>query len=119
MMDFLENFNDLSTEKTFVSEEIKKNQPLAVIAYLLPIFFFLPTLSDKNSTYCKFHANQSLTWLIVCVAVCIVMKILGYIPVLGTICNLVLSLALLAILIVFIIGVIKDKAYRIPFIGNL
>ena len=119
MNDFLENFNDLSTEKTFVSTEVEKNKPLAIIAYILPFLFFLPILSDKDSDYCKFHSNQSLTWLIFLVVVAIVMKILGLIPVLGALCNLVLSLALLAMLIIYIIGVVNSKAYRLPIIGNL
>ena len=119
MMDFLENFNDINTEQTFNSIEVDKNKPLAVIAYLLPILFFLPILGDGNSTYCKFHANQSLTWLIVLVLLSIVRIILLFIPVLGVLCNIIIWLAILAVMIVYIIGAVKGKAYRMPLVGNL
>lgn len=119
MNDFLENFNDLNTEQTFNSPEVDKNKPLAIIAYILPILFFLPILGDSNSTYCKFHANQSLTWLIVLVVLSVVRIILAFIPVLGILCNIIIWLAIIAVLVVYIIGAAKGKAYRIPVVGSL
>ena len=119
MMDFLENFNDLNTEQTFNQSEVDKNRPLAIIAYILPILFFLPILGDKNSTYCKFHANQSLTWLIALVALSIARLILIFIPILGILCNIVIWLAIIAMLVVYIIGAVNGKAYRMPFVGKL
>lgn len=119
MDNFLEQFNDINTEQTFVPQEVEKNKPLAIIAYIIPILFFLPICGDKNSTYCKFHSNQCLTWLITLIVMSVVRVILAFIPVLGVILNLVIWLALLAVLIVFIIGAVKGKAYRIPVVGNL
>ena len=119
MDNFLEQFNDINTEHTFVPQEVEKNKPLAIIAYIIPILFFLPICGDKNSTYCKFHSNQCLTWLITLIVMSVVRVILAFIPVLGVILNLVIWLAILAVLIVFIIGAVKGKAYRIPVVGNL
>ena len=120
MDNFLEQFNDINTEQTFVQNEVEKHKALAILAYVFPFLCWLPTVAgDKNSTYCKFHGNQSLTWLITIFVVSIVRIILGKIPVLGLICNAVISLAVLAVLIVYIIGAYKGKAYRIPFIGSL
>ena len=119
MMDFLENFNDLNVEQTFVSTEVEKNKPLAIIAYLIPILFFLPILGDGNSTYCKFHANQSLGWLITLVVLSVVRILLAHIPVLGVLCNIVIWLAILAALVAYIIGSVKGKAYKMPLMGNL
>jgi uncharacterized membrane protein len=120
MDNFLEQFNDINTEQTFVQNQVEKHKALAILAYIFPFLCWLPTVAgDKNSTYCKFHGNQSLTWLITIFVVSIVRIILGKIPVLGLICNAVISLAVLAVLIVYIIGAYKGKAYRIPFIGSL
>ena len=120
MDNFLEQFNDINTEQTFVQNEVEKHKALAILAYIFPFLCWLPTVAgDKNSTYCKFHGNQSLTWLITIFVVNIVRIILGKIPVLGLICNAVISLAVLAVLNVYIIGAYKGKAYRIPFIGSL
>jgi len=49
----------------------------------------------------------------------IVRVILALIPILGVLLNLVITLALVAVLVVLIIGAAKGKAYRIPVVGNL
>lgn len=116
---FLENFNDINTEKTFTDAEVKKNSAVAAIAYLLPILFFLPICIDGNSTYCKFHANQSLTWLIVAVVLGIIFAILGIIPFFGVIFRILWPFVILGIDFVFIYGAIKGKAYKLPFVGSL
>ena len=118
--DFLENFNDINTENTFVDAEVKKNSAIAAIAYIVPILFFLPICIDGNSTYCKFHANQSLTWLIVLIILGFITFILGFIPFLGVLFSrLIYPLLVLGIDALFIYGSIKGKAYRFPFIGSL
>ena len=118
MNDFLEQFNDVNTEQTFASNEVEKHKVLAILSYLPPLFF-LPIIGDKNSTYCKFHANQSFTWFLLVIVVSIVRIILGFIPVLGTLLSLALSLLMIAIFVVYMIGAGKGKAYRLPFIGSL
>lgn len=116
---FLENFNDINIEKTFTEAEVKKNSAVAAIAYLVPILFFLPICIDGNSTYCKFHANQSLTWLIVLFILGIVFLILGMIPVLGVLFRLLWPFIALAVDLAFVYGSIKGKALKLPFVGSL
>ena len=117
---FLENFNDINTEKTFVPAEIEKNKVFPILAYLIPILFFLPICGDGNSTYCKFHANQSFTWLVCLLILGVIMLIVGFIPILGVlIARLIYPLLVLAIDAMFIYGSIKGKAYRLPLIGSL
>ena len=94
---FLENFNDINAEKTFVEADVKKHYLFAMIAYLIPILFFLPICMDGNSTYNKFHANQSLTWLIAAVVIGIIFAILGFIPLLGIIFRILWPLVYLGI----------------------
>ena len=116
---FLENFNDINTERTFAEAEVKKNSVIAIIAYLLPILFFLPVCIDSNSTYCKFHANQSLTWLIIAVILGIIFAILGLIPLFGVIFRILWPFVYLAIAFAYSYGAYKGKAYRFPFVGSL
>ena len=116
---FLENFNDINVEKTFTEAEVKKNSAIAAIAYLVPILFFLPICIDGNSNYCKFHANQSLTWLITVIVIGIIFTILGFIPILGGLFRVLWPLIVLAIDLAFVYGSIKGKALRIPFVGSL
>ena len=116
----LENFNDLDTERSFDEFDIKRSEVLAIIAYMIPILFFLPAVSNKDSLYCKFHSNQALTWFITLIVLGFAFKIVGLIPIIGFILsNILYPVAVLAIDAAFIIGSHKGKAYRIPFIGSL
>ena len=108
----------MNTEQTFVPNEVEKHKVLAILSYSPPLFF-LPIIGDKNSTYCKFHANQSFTWFLLVLVVSIVRIILAFIPVLGALLGYALSLLLVAIFVVYMIGAGKGKAYRLPFIGSL
>lgn len=119
-MKIIENFNDLDTERTFNDEDRQKNEVLAIIAYLVPVLFFLPWVNDKNSTYCRFHANQSLTWLIVMVVLGIAFKIVAFIPIIGAIlAYIIYPVFVLAVDVAFILGSHNGKAYKLPFIGEL
>ncbi|MBP5577968.1 MAG: hypothetical protein J6X56_00580 [Ruminococcus sp.] len=116
---FLENFNDINTEKTFAEADVKKHYAIAIIAYLLPFLFFLPICMDGNSTYNKFHANQSLTWLIVAIVLGVVFAILGLIPFFGVVFRILWPFVILGIDFVYGYGAYKGKAYRMPFVGSL
>lgn len=116
----LEHFNDLDTERTFNDNDISKNSIFAIFAYLLPFLFFLPYVSDNNSAYCKFHSNQSFLWLITLIILSILCFIIGVIPIVGFIVKrIIFPITILAIDLAFILGSIKGKAYRLPFIGSL
>ena len=116
----LENFNDLDTERSFDEADVKKSEVLAIIAYLIPILFFLPVVNNKNSAYCRFHSNQALAWFITLMVLGFVFKIVGIIPIIGTLLSCVVyPIVVLAIDAAFIIGSHKGKAYKLPFIGDL
>lgn len=119
MDSILENFNDKNAQSTFKQEDVQKNMVVAVIPYILPLLFFVPILVDKNSSFCRFHANQQLTWFITCILLGLIMFVIGLIPVLGMILNALIGLCTLAILIFYIIGTVKGMALRLPFIGNM
>ena len=118
--EILENFNDMNTERTFDSNEISKNSIFAILAYLIPILFFLPFITDKNSAYCKFHANESFLWLITLIVLGVVCGIIGLIPIIGFIVKrIAFPLIVLGIDFAMVYGSIKGKAYRLPFVGSL
>lgn len=119
MNEILEQFNDQNTQSTFTPEEVQKNNILAAVCYLVPILFFLPLLIDKNSSYCRFHANQALIWFVLDLILGVIIKVLGLIPILGAIINVIVSLAILAVAVCLMIGAYKGMAVRIPFIGSI
>ncbi|MCR4794735.1 MAG: hypothetical protein K5898_06135 [Ruminococcus sp.] len=116
----LEQFNDLDTERTFNDYDSNKSGVFAIFAYLLPILFFLPYVSDNNSAYCKFHSNQSFIWLLTVIVVGILCSILGLVPIIGFIAKRIFfPLFVLAVDLAFVVGSLKGKAYRLPFVGSL
>ncbi len=120
MANFMDNFNDNSEQSSFDAADVQKFKVQAILPYLIPILFFLPVVAgDKNSKFCKFHANQQLAWLIVGVVIGILMKVLSLIPVLGAICCSLLSLATLVLTVMLMISAYQGKAIRIPFVGSL
>ena len=119
MDEFLEKFNDRAAQDTFTEEDIRNHKILAVIGYIFPIIFFVLTLQNKESSYCRFHANQQLAWLITGIAAGVVSTILGFIPILGIIIKLVISLGTLAVMICLAVGASKDMALKLPIIGDM
>lgn len=121
MEKFIELFNDKNAQNSFDPNDVKttSNALVASLPYFLPILFFLPILINKQSAYCKFHANQQLTWLIVSVIIGVICGILGLIPVLGAIIGAVIGLAWLAVSFLLFYSAFKGNAVRIPFVGNM
>ncbi len=119
MNNFLGTFNDSSAQSTFSQEDISKNGVVGAIGYIIPILFFLPILMNKNSSYCKFHANQQLTWLIFGVVFGVVSAVLNLIPVVGAVITIILGIFFLAVAICLAYGAFKGMALRLPFIGDL
>jgi len=113
-----ETFNDPAAEESF-GPDSETYRVHAFVAYLIPILFFVPFITNKYSDYCKFHSNQCLAWMIGVFALNIIKTILAHIPVLGGILNLVITLAMLAAWIILLIGVWRGKALKIPFLGDL
>lgn len=115
----LDNFNDEKTACMFSYDEVQKNVVPAVLPYLFPILFFIPLIVDRNSAFCKFHANQQFTWFLVTAVVGIVKKIIGTVPLVGWLAVCLISIAELAVSVGLMYGASKGKALRLPFIGEL
>lgn len=94
-------------------EDIEKVKAVAAVAYLI---FFLPLLTNPESEYGKFHANQGLLLLITALAINIVG---GIIPILGWF--LILPLGFIFVLVLFIMGIVNavnGRKTRLPLIGG-
>lgn len=112
-------FNDQQIQSTFDPRDIEKYRVVAVLAYILPILFFLPIVMDSNSTYNKHNANQSLSWLLVCIVLGVVSAILGIIPFLGFVMNLLIDAAVIIVAILLAVFAYQGNAVKIPVIGDM
>lgn len=114
----LEQFNDKNAQNSFNPADVQKNNVVVMLGYIFPILFFLPICVDGKSNYCRFHANQQLTWFITSIILGIVMGIFVFIPILGMIVSMLISLVDILMIIFLAIGAYKGKAVRIPLVGN-
>jgi uncharacterized membrane protein len=111
---------------SFDTNDINQNKGVSVVAYI-PILFLIPLFGASNSPFAKFHANQGIILTIFAVAAgifeAIVNLVLGWIPIIGTIISvlvsLVLGLSVLGLMIYGIICTAQGNAKKLPFIGNL
>lgn len=115
----LDNFNDEKTASTFSPEDVQKNSVPVILGYLIPLLFFLPIVSDRNSLFCKFHANQQFTWFLLTAVLGVVKNIIKIFPIIGGIIGSVLGIAQLAVAVALMYGASQGKALKLPFIGDL
>ncbi len=99
MENLFTQFNDIEAQKEFSSQDLNKDGKFifSTIGYIIPILFFVPAVINNQSAFCRFHANQQLTWLIFCVVLGVVCSILRIIPFLGALVNGILGLVTLVI----------------------
>ena len=117
MSDFMDQFNDKQTQATFDSADIQKNKVVCILAYL-GILFFIPYLADKNSNFCKFHANQGFIFTLLCCILFVISKILNVISIIDGILNYLIFIAMLVAMILLMISASQGKAVKIPVIGD-
>jgi uncharacterized membrane protein len=84
-----------------------------VLGFITGILFLI---LEKENTYVRFHAMQST---IVFGALFIINIILGFIPVLGWILSLLLSLAALVLWIVLMLKAFQGEMYKVPYAGDI
>ncbi len=107
-------------------DDVEKNKMLATIAYLPPLLFLVPLLTAKESPFARYHANQAIVLTIALIPLSIVVSIaqliIGMIPVLGFLIDVVLSLGILGIYGFFaylgIMSAQKGVTKPLPFIGD-
>ena len=121
MENLFTQFNDIEAQKEFSSQDLNKDGKFifSTIGYIIPILFFVPAVINNQSAFCRFHANQQLTWLIFCIVLGVVCSILRIIPFIGALVNGILGFVTLVIGILLFIAALKGYAVRLPFIGNL
>lgn len=94
---------------------------LAYITFI-PAIIFLAMPPYNQSPYVRFHAWQSIFFNVACVALFIVLAILGRIPFLGLLViplMLLVDLGLLILWLVVVLKALNGTQFKIPIIGDL
>lgn len=101
--------------KSGQAEDVEQVKIMAALAYL-GILFFLPLVTNPESKFGKFHANQGLLLLI---ASLIINAVGTLIPVIGWF--LILPLGNIFLVVLFIMGLVNafgGQMKRLPLVGN-
>ena len=113
--------NEETKEEKELPTDVAEARTFAILGYILPFLFFLPLINDslKNVPYARFHANQQLILLIICLAAMFLHNILymGLMG-LGLLIIQVINLAILVLAIIGIINAYKGEMKELPFVGN-
>ncbi len=117
-MDFNSLFNFEDVTDQYDPAEIENSKALAILAYLISFLFFLPYVSNNQSQYAKFVSNQAFTIFVVGVAGGIVTRILGIIPILGSLIQIAFSLAFFALAILGVIDSASGRVRKLPVVGK-
>lgn len=117
---FNEINNTADTTASFDQNDINQNKVMAALSYF-GILVLIPIFAAKNSKFAQFHANQGLILCIISWGMSIINMIVGEIPVVGFIFNILSIAVSIATLILFIIGLVNvfsGKAKELPIIGK-
>lgn len=104
----------------FTTEDIARNRTWAGLGYLV---FFLPLIKCKNSPLGRHCANQGLLLWIVHALLSALFGVLGRIPLLGWLFDLVGGLCGLGLLVIGLLCMVQlmsnDRVCELPFIGHI
>ncbi len=102
----------------FDQSDVERNKSTVMVSAILQIFipflFFIPYVSNKESEYCRFYANQGL-WL--CIA-SVASWVVAVIPVIGAILAFVINVARLVFCIMTAIAANNGERKPIPYVGE-
>ncbi|MBO4412315.1 MAG: hypothetical protein J5794_09055 [Lachnospiraceae bacterium] len=93
---------------------------MGILAYLF-LLVLVPIFAAKESKWARFHANQGLVLAIIEGALYVTMAVLGWIPVLGWIVNIVCWLANIGCVVLAVLGIVaaaKGQAKDLPIISK-
>ncbi len=124
-MDFKAMFTDLKdTTEQFDKKEIENGKLMSVLSYI-SLLCLIPYFVEKDNKYVRYHAVQGLNLclfsIIYSVAFAVLSFILVFIPIIGWILLLLLSLVSYGFIALSIWGIVyacQDKAKEIPVINK-
>lgn len=125
-MDFKGMFTDLKDySKDYDQKDIESGKAMAIIFYI-GILCLIPYFAEKNNKYVRFHTIQALNLFLInviySIALAMVSVILVFIPVIGPMIALALSLVsygFFALCIWGIVNACQDKAKELPVVNQI
>ncbi len=104
------------TEVSKTSTGLQENVAgaLCYLAGLVTGIVFL--VLEKENRFVRFHAIQSI---LVSVALMVVMIVLGFIPIIGWVINMLLGIGVFILWIVMMLNAYRGRMMKLPVAGNI
>ena len=104
----------------FDSKDIEENKTMAILAYL-SVLVIVPLVMARESKFAMFHANQGIVLAVIEVIASVLMGVLGWLPGIGFVVRIVISLIGLVCLVLLVMGLlaaVNGQAKKLPVVGN-
>lgn len=97
-----------------------EDKTVAIISYLTIIGFIIAIVmhGSKKTQLGKFHLRQNLGLIVVGVGLMIVNFILAFIPIIGWLLSMVLSIGLLVLWVMGLISALNGQTKPLPVVGE-
>ena len=104
------------TEVSKTSTGLQENLAgaLCYLAGLVTGIAFL--VLEKENRFVRFHAIQSI---VVSVAIMVVMIVLGFIPIIGWVINMLLGIGVFILWVVMMLNAYRGRMMKLPVAGNI
>ncbi len=104
------------TEVSKTSRGLQENVAgaLCYLAGLVTGIVFL--VLEKENRFVRFHAIQSI---VVSIALMVVMIVLGFIPIIGWVINMLLGIGVFILWIVMMLNAYRGRMMKLPVAGNI
>lgn len=113
--------NTADTSADFDAADIEQNKVYALLSYIF-ILWLVPLLAAPRSEFARYHANQGLVLFIVNTVTFVFFRILGIIPIIRIVTDLIgvlVGLLCLALMILGIVNAANGTAKELPLIGSI
>lgn len=105
----------------FDSRDIEANRFMAILSYL-SVLVIIPVVAARGSRFAMFHANQGVVLAAFEVVFGIIVSLLGWIPIIGLLVRLAVSiigLVCLGLSIWGIVNAVNGRAVKLPVVGDI
>ena len=120
------DFNNTPNESAgYSAQDIDKNKPFAVLAYLY-LLVLVPIFAAKDSAFARFHANQGLTlsifytgWILVSRILSVVFAFVWPLFVVLRILDAAVGVTYIVFVVLGIVNAAQGQAKELPLIGGI